>query len=121
MSAFIVNKQTIDGIVDYAEEHKLLGYGLPTDPVELGQILWKENHRSVNYRYKEKARTPKYYRSSKSKWIETPQFYKLLHCLNYQSCERDDWEKTKAYKYLRELGYRAGKGVVGYDDADWGF
>ena len=120
MSAFIVSKKHIDAICEYVVINKKNGYGIPDDPNELGQILWKENHRSVNSRYSEKSKSPKYQFETTDLRTTAADFMKLLHCLDYQSCEHPKYDKSKAHKYIRELAYRAASDVVGYDEAEWG-
>jgi len=57
MSAFIVASGHIDVLINAAAQYGALD---GKDPRELGQMLWRENHRSVNARYGERTRTPNY-------------------------------------------------------------
>jgi len=115
-----VSKGTIDSIVRYSLENKMLGYGIPDTPEELGDVLWKENFRSVNFRYQERNKIPKYtYNPGKD--LSYVEFIKLLKCLDYQSCERKDYEKSKAFMYIRVLCWRANRyELPGYEEAPWG-
>lgn len=119
MSAFIVSKKHIDAICEYVVRNKKNGYGIPEDPSELGQILWRENHRSVNSRYKEREKTPEYKFETTDLCITAAGFMKLLHCLDYQSCEHKSYDRSKAHKYIRELAFRVANQVEGYDDVPW--
>lgn len=121
MSAFIVGKPTIDAIVEYALNKKLTGYAIPTDPNELGNALWEENYKSVNHRYEINDETEKYTFAPYHRSISYPEFMKLLKCLDYQSCEHDGYENSKAYKYIRELCWMASpEDSQEYRDAPWG-
>jgi hypothetical protein len=140
MSAWIVSKAHIDALVSEAArrgpdgpfmwEHGGRRHTLPfADAVratEVGQMLWKENHRSINYRYDERGRTPHY------DWNETPHLpsmwvYKANACYSYQTCERTDWEQSEAFAFVQAL-YAALLPEVGPDprntkewnDAPWG-
>jgi hypothetical protein len=46
---------------------------------------------------------------------------KMAHCLDYQSCEIDGWEKTLAFRQLERIKYAAVSSLPGYDDAPWGW
>lgn len=120
MSAFIVSKKHIDAICEYVVLNKKNGYGIPDDPNELGHVLWRENHRSVNSRYRERGKTPEYKFEKTDLRTSAADFMKLLHCLDYQSCEHKSYERSKARRYIRELAYRAASEVEGYEDAPWG-
>lgn len=45
---------------------------------------------------------------------------KACHCVNYQSCETDDWEDTPACALLQNIEAAAVRQLPGYDDAPWG-
>ena len=101
MSAFIVNKTHIDAIVtvlyqekcpNIQEEFSKYGGNLNL----IGQILWDENFKSVNYRYSDDAKSPKY--SHKVKSVSLIQAIKALDCLNYQSCEHPDYYASESHK-----------------------
>jgi hypothetical protein len=85
-----------------------------------GQILWDENARSVNYRYKENDPAPRYSFTFRLSFTPPVQIIKAAHCLDYQSCETDDWETTLAYKILQTIISAACHNLPGYDDAYWG-
>lgn len=128
MSAYICEPKTFDRIVTYVFTNKeyfgwlIREYG---DAQNLGQTLVNENYRSVNARYNE-TDTPFEYA-----YTYTPeplmQVLSSVDCLNYQSCETDDWNQTKAYEILdhikdsilRKLIKQTGKQKE-YDSADWG-
>jgi hypothetical protein len=46
---------------------------------------------------------------------------KMCDCLNYQSCETEDWYDTLAYEILNDIRYIAISELPGYDEAPWEF
>lgn len=46
---------------------------------------------------------------------------KMCDCLEYQSCESDDWQKTPAYRLLNAIRKAAIHDLPGYEDAPWAF
>lgn len=46
---------------------------------------------------------------------------KMLDCLEYQSCESDDWENTVAYRLLNAIRRAAIRAIPGYEDAPWDY
>jgi len=73
------------------------------DLQRIGQMLWEENHRSVNHRYDEDTPTPRY----QLRWIEGElhpvAVLKAIGCYEYQSCERPDWQASDACKLCQLL------------------
>lgn len=107
MSAFIVTKTHIDAIVTtissqtcYSVKELVKNYQANFDLI--GQILWNENYKSVNYRYNENEPNPTYFFSYK--FVNLGQSLKAIDCLNYQSCEHPDYEKSEAKNILNTLG-----------------
>ena len=98
-------------------------------------ILYQENVRSVRSRY------------PNDKWDELPgphikplhcvvypadllsqqklpkfsivQLLKFANCLEYQSCESDDYKQTKAYKLLVAIREELVRDLPGYEEAHW--
>jgi hypothetical protein len=96
-------------------------------------ILYQENVRSVRYRYPD------------DKWDELPgpnvkpvhcligdlaelqalpelpivQLLKFADCLEYQSCEVDDYKQTKALQLLTAIRYALITDLPGYEEAQW--
>lgn len=100
---------------------------------DVGQILWAENWRSLNARYPDtptnRADTPGIiaevakdyrYHAPHSDMLSPLQIIKACHCLNYQSCESDDYEQTLAFHILEAIERAAVRKIPGYDDAPWG-
>lgn len=119
MSAYIVSKKHIDCLVTiiegligsahwhaysttYANRHM----GVPLDKLgwvnkdKLGQLLWAENHKSINYRYKSGTTDPDYrYEvprevSSHGLCMSIAQKVRLFDCYEYQTCEHPEWQTS---------------------------
>jgi len=89
MSAWIVEKAHIDVLIAAARQYKLAGV---EDELLVGQMLWRENHRSVNHRYSENEATPRYTPPP----ADVPALHPVavlnaLDCYDYQTCEHPDW------------------------------
>ena len=46
---------------------------------------------------------------------------KMCDCLDYQSCETDDWEETVAFRLLANIRAAAIRTLPGYEDAPWDY
>lgn len=117
MSAWIVSKNHIDVLVYWFGKTECLAgvesaEGLTAD--QLGQELWRENHRSVNYRYSERRGTPAYHYThpvapTERDYYEPFELDNLEHaqrqlaCYRYQTCERKDWERSKSHEWIEHL------------------
>ena len=121
MSAWVVSENHIRVLVESLYRYEAVNgstqRSLPT-PDEVGQRLWKENHRSVNYRYQERKRTPQYRHDSNAyctdehgtSWgavfemtRQPAVVLKLVTCYSYQTCERPDWEQSVAHTQMQRL------------------
>lgn len=115
MSAWIVSKNHIDYLVTAMAQ-----YGtLDTNAHYAGQKLWKENVKSVAYRYPNDAPAerpgpvlkhgvqPSTYKHTPYKEpIEPIAVLKQIACYEYQSCEHDGWKTSWAYLVMRDLEAR---------------
>jgi hypothetical protein len=133
MSAFICDDLHINAIVTYAIDKKVSFYNpttktrtdiTATNAEAIGRMLMDENVRSVCHRYSdagddEKSAAAQY----KFKRFATPltavEVIKACNCLDYQSCETDDWADTLARVVLDAVIARALNYLPGYDDAPW--
>lgn len=100
MSAWIVTAAHIDVLVNTAVQLRLIS---TPEANELGSTLWRENHRSVNYRYREETPTPDYRLTPTEDVFHPHAVLKLLACYEYQSCETPDWRATSAYAWCDTL------------------
>lgn len=73
------------------------------DVFAIADELRRENVRSVNYRYNERSRHPKGWTvdAVKISNLANVDRLALIDCLDYQSCERPDYEKSHAGKMLK--------------------
>ncbi len=90
MSAYTVNKETIDSVVTTAIAK---GVATPETANNIGQILWQQNVDSVNYRYKENTPCEEYvYAEFSGKANE--HWESDADCLEYQSCEAPEYDES---------------------------
>ena len=146
MSAYLVTRETIDLLVRAAITYQNPGdrfswywlgsrYEMNDDRTNVGQLLLDENLRSLSARY------------PGEKWTDEPLYVepkatgplsitagmipthvrpdpvvvlKCCACLEYQSCESDDWPETEAYAVLAAIKDAAIKALPGYEAAPWG-
>lgn len=100
MSAWIVSKGHIDALVQ-----SLVVEGLvPMDKaLEVGQMLWHENHLSIQARYGDEPNTPDY----TPEMIEVPLDDAIIamqaRCFDYQTCEHEDYETSDAKRLMDAL------------------
>jgi hypothetical protein len=91
-----------------------------------GQMLWDENIRSVDFRYRETTdRTAYVYGRHNCAWgfrIAGPnlaiQVLRLLATYEYQACETDNWPDTEAHAFCRMLRGEAIRRLPGYESAN---
>lgn len=146
MSAFVVSHSLIDVVITAAISDRVHGsprYRKFNDvrnyvPInreaatEIGRTLLAENERSVMFRYPGETlgsmpgtvgETSASY-TFKERRASPVAVLKALNCLDYQSCESDDWEGTEAYRIIGAIrnrvittlpGYQGGEG---WDDFD---
>jgi|SRR5580704_2747759 hypothetical protein len=132
MSAFIVSHDHIDALITYAINQHLWYYDreqkqsiqiIAHNATEVGRILYAENIRSVRRRYKEDfgndgadyAYTPFNLFATKA---ASKQVVRACYCLDYQSCENDDWEDTQAALILSAIERHAAFNLC-EDDKTW--
>lgn len=113
MSAWIVSKTHIDYIVTESIRRELIG---ASQADATGQMLWRENCRSIDARYpywrEDLGERPGYPVSDAAVdgylWRETPllsdeALVTTLGCYRYQSCEHDEWKQSEAYRLVERL------------------
>jgi hypothetical protein len=124
MSAYLVEENHIEYLVDAIldPQNNMMGstqhLAGTTDAQELGQILWDQNARSVNYRYKESESSPSFTYRGKCYEYDPLQILASIRCYAYQSCETPDFTESKAGK----LVYRLQASIIGNITAgkEWG-
>lgn len=148
MSAWIVSKRHIDVLVAgvllnggfrhrgkfvpvVADGEEYEGPNECMDASSLGEMLWRENHKSINWRYNSRERTPVYiYKEPKTyvgwdeTWkhptVEPAVLAKQVSCYDYQSCEHPTYYRSRAYSVVLSLAEHLLGKVEGYEDAPWG-
>lgn len=136
MSAWIVSQNHIRLLVEALYKYEVVPNN--TTPDHIGRVLWRENFRSVNYRYEEHNLLPPFTHDSEARasWMfpspdqgiirdlvrNTALLYKQICCYNYQSCQHPGWESTQAYALMAALRKAVEKhGQPDYDTtAPWG-
>lgn len=98
MSAWIVHENHINAMVWFAIDNDLIGNETPD---KFGQMLWDENYKSVNARYNEKDKAPKFEYHPPVKVPASPEAYAAIFgCYDYQTCEHDGYKKSRAFKFV---------------------
>ena len=142
MSAYIVKQSTINAIVTFAFGKELhidplpgsnhVGSAVPItqyEPKQIAELLWSENHRSVNHRYREQMSLPPFSYAerrsgevlpAKTRILTPVDIISLCKCLNYQCCEPGDWSGTWTYRFLLEVIASAADDLIDGKDAPWG-
>lgn len=135
MSAFIVDDMHINAIVTYAADKRISYWEKKTgnrvevtafNAEEVGRILMAENVRSVVARYGDGLEDTEVNADAAYQYrlFATPltavEIIKACNCLEYQSCETDDWEETLAWEILNRVKSHAAHDIPGYDAAPWG-
>jgi len=126
MSAFICSDNHISAIVKWATRNNVsIWYGNPSrslrtgDEQEIVEILYAENVKSVNYRYKGDDPTTGCVYDPTSPILTPVEVIKLTQSLEYQSCEHPGWETSDAKEILRTIKSEAIRRLPGYELAEW--
>ena len=130
MSAWIVEKETIDRVVegiasDTWNGQIFMGIDTQTDEgkSQIGKLLWNANHRAVNQRYGENNRAGPYRFTYRVKNNSPVQLCKAVCCLRYQMSE-GNVPDSKIYKELSKQIEIQQSAIVSalpeYAAADWG-
>jgi hypothetical protein len=125
MSAFVCSKKHVAALATFAVAKKVwLGSKSagPGDYESIYKTLAAENVRSVCHRYAaDKAENYADFLKPQGKFVvDNPvSIIKLAQCLDYQSCETDDWKDTQACGILKSIINAAINALPGYDAAPW--
>lgn len=91
----------------------------------VGQMLWAENHRSIQFRYAEypavEVGEPYVYDDQRFLWthIDPVAVLKAIDCYEYQSCEHPQWRESEAWAFCQVLRSVAIDALPGYEEAAW--
>ena len=125
MSAFIVTDKHITTLAKaYVRFIVLDGRRTPeqNEVMPIAKTLLAANIKSVNARYNESTKMTKI--DADVDYHYTPiQLIKLIHCLDYQSCEYTGWENSKDKKMLNKLELYLFNAMINdnkdYDAGEW--
>lgn len=142
MSAWIVSKAHIDVLVAGLIEAGGYRHRETWVPVteenasEVGLMLWRENHKSINYRYSARQRTPAYTFELPKEYasvgpdkfraghmaimVEPGVLAKQVSCYNSQTCEQAAYYRSRAYSCVCSISENLIRQVPGYNEAEWG-
>ena len=129
MSAYIVEDDHIDALITFCIDHQLR-YRVDGKSVfiteanaeEVGRILLDANVASVHHRYEgridddEKNAASNYRFKRFVPGITLMQAICGVRCLDYQSCERDDWELSTAWRICQSITDHAIARLPGADE-----
>lgn len=100
---------------------------------DVANMLWRENIKSVSYRYpgdKTSGTLPGPVGGSlivtKRDFLhpfnrfDPVQVLKSVSCYEYQTCEHPEWESSEAFAFCQALRHAAIDALPGYDAAEWG-
>jgi hypothetical protein len=119
---------------DYAPAAQMDGRGETDVATFYANILYCENVRSVQSRYSDCGHDDLPGPISKPEMLTVTtrdvfelgsgtlrplDILKMCDCLEYQSCETDDYRETPAFKLLDRIRGAAIHALPGYDDAPW--
>lgn len=101
-------------------------------PSQLGQILVSENVRSVHHRYPDDdpdlGELPgpidayymaPYIYSDPGRTLTPGEVFRAIDCLDYQSCEHEDWRNSEAFAFLTSLRKAYCDQVADAEKAAW--
>ncbi len=131
MSAYIVGKSLIGYIIGCDRYMETSGFfKRDRTPIEQGQALRDENIRSVLYRYPQTTKQTAPGASDKESvfceadilsigedTFDPVKLLKSITCLEYQSCEHDEWDQCQAKQYLDGLRAAAVRMLPGWNAA----
>jgi hypothetical protein len=107
MSAYICSDRQFQTIAEYAAEY------MGADAATVADVLKRENVRSVNTRYNEKTRSSKVaFKAGNSllgSGFNNADIVALCNCVNYQSCENNDYQQTIAASLLNMIKLHANR------------
>jgi len=98
-------------------------------------VLYKENIRSVGHRYPGDTlesmpgliNKPEHIEISHNDMtlavyrLKPVQLLKMCDCLEYQSCETDDYRETVAFRLLNAIRRAGIRALAGYEEAPWDY
>jgi len=116
-----------DSLAIYHDHERYVFNLRESDSIQsIGTILLDENYRSYVFRYPNEGKDI-LIEEDKPKFIHRPvmtlnpvSMLKALACYNYQACETNDYNETRACKIIKRFTSHAIQNLKGYDEAPWG-
>jgi hypothetical protein len=128
VSAFVVSKADIDILVTAIVRLRPAGRRM-IDLSELGRLLWRENVKSMAYRYG----MPERHADEHAGYLEEIAAYrfrptvvcraavaKVAACYDYQACEHPGWEASEAHEIYALIAEAYPTTSPNYDAMPWG-
>lgn len=104
MSAWLVTQGHIDILVNALVQYEVAKKGVTSRTLDnYGTELWRTNNRSVNHRYDEKNRLPRYEATLVTIKLKPEAVLRALDSWEYQSCEKPGWEDSRGGRLAARL------------------
>jgi len=131
MSAYIVNTEhaiyLVHAMARYQMHHigQPLAYACSEELAAVTNDLLQENYKSVHYRYEGRHidELDEVTAADMNRYVfrfEPVEVIKAVECYQYQACEHEGWETSKARTMTNQLKSAAISRLEGYDAAPWG-
>lgn len=141
MSVYLIEEQTFGILAKFAIDNDCTKYGdlygsnLDTSEKVLSELVGA-NLKSLATRYPDTKADPaldfagvedkiflrRCIVEATRDWHVNPfEILKSCDCLDYQSCEFDEWPQSTSYKILAAIRSSAYKKLDGYENAQWGY
>jgi hypothetical protein len=127
MSAYLVPAYHINALVSWAagkhgsnavsyywgDKHR----EVRNDAARVASVLFAENVRSVNSRYKEHDTAHGFKFKPVPNLLNPIDVIKACHGYSYQACETEDWEQSEAFAIIKGIERSAIRSLPGYEDS----
>lgn len=128
MSCYMVSHQQLNTIITTASLSKaravingeLLNLSDEADAAKAFVILRDGNEKSVNDRYNESGTTGYTYQFKLTDRVSPAEAIRLLHNLDYQSCDAKDYYGSAAQTLIHALVFDLTKHISDVQNAPWG-
>ncbi len=127
MSAYVVPDYHINALVSWAAGRhgsNAVSYWwggrcreVRGDERRIASVLYAENVRSVNSRYKEHDAAHGFVFKMVANMLNPIDVIKGCHGYAYQACEADDWEQSEAHAIIQGIERSAIRSLPGYEES----
>ena len=128
MSAYLVPDYHINALVGWAASRhgsNAVSYywqgkhrQVRNDERRIASVLYAENVRSVNARYKESEPAHGFIFQRVVNMLNPIDVIKGCHGYSYQACEADGWEESEAFAIIGGIENSAIRSLPGYDESN---